>query len=518
MKGFLKIGLPILWVLLCMIPILYNVNALPLQIWDESRSAINALEMLANGNYFVPHFNGEPDLWNLRPPLVVWFKALSFKFFGHTVLAQRIPVFIAVALTCFLFIRFMANTLKEQLMGLIAALVLVLSPGYNTIHVARTGDYDAILILFTSWFVLTFFRYLYAPTDKKQNYYLRLALVALLLAFFTKTISAFFFIPGIILYTLIDKGIAFVFNKRLLIHVGAFILVIVAYYGIFELINPGYIKAELANNFGRFSETQNEATPSFWYFFKLNSLKPFYILPLFGLVLIKRSKSPDKYRFIVFANTLIITYLVLISFSSTKHAWYNAQIFPLAALSFGIILFSVFNEIAKRLSKNPTFIAILRVVFMVLVFSIPYHFALAKAENSNRFCNRDFHFDYLRQLKQGNFSIKPYQNEPEYCFDERMVYESFLKEISETHKTFAILTDDPTDYRKDTYNPQIVFHSLVLKDKGTAVNYVTPNSIEVGQKVVSCNKALDEKLLQLFTVELIEKDDNCNLYKIIAKK
>lgn len=518
MKGFLKIGIPILWVVLCMIPIVYNINGLPMQIWDESRSAINAVEMLANGNYFVPHFSGEPDLWNLRPPLVVWFKALSFKFFGYTVFAQRIPVLIAVALTCFLFIRFMANTLKEQVMGLIATLALVLSPGYNTIHVARTGDYDAILILFTTWFVLTFFRYLYAPTDKKQVYYLRVALLALLLAFLTKTISAFFFIPGLILYTLFDKGLAFVLRKRLLLHIGAFILVILAYYSIAELINPGYVKAELANNFGRFSETQNEDKPSFWYFFKLNSLKPFYILPLFGLVLIKRSKSPDKFRFIVFANTLIITYLLLISFSSTKHAWYNAQIFPLAALSLGIILFSVFNEFAKLLSKNPTTIAVLRGCFIAIVFAIPYHFTLAKAENPNRFCNRDFHFDYLKQLKAGNFSIKEYPNEPEYCYDERMVYEDFLKEIIDSHQAFTILTDAPTDYRKDTYNPQIVFHKKVLTIKGFSVGFSLPKRLTIGQKVVACNTELETQLLQGYSVEVIEKDEKCKLYKIIATK
>ena len=50
----------LLIIVLCM-PIFGHLDTLPICIWDESRLAINAYEMLKNKNYLVTHFEGKPD-------------------------------------------------------------------------------------------------------------------------------------------------------------------------------------------------------------------------------------------------------------------------------------------------------------------------------------------------------------------------------------------------------------------------------------------------------------------------
>ncbi|UOQ78563.1 hypothetical protein MUN84_08455 [Hymenobacter sp. 5516J-16] len=63
----------------------------PIYLWDESRVAVNAAEMALNNNWLVAHFEGQPDLWNTKPPLLLWLQVLSIKLFGFNEVAIRLP-------------------------------------------------------------------------------------------------------------------------------------------------------------------------------------------------------------------------------------------------------------------------------------------------------------------------------------------------------------------------------------------------------------------------------------------
>jgi len=66
----------ILFLSLVYFPIFLHLDILPLRMWDEARYAINAYEMNQNGNFIVTHYQGQPDMWNTKPPLMIWFQAL----------------------------------------------------------------------------------------------------------------------------------------------------------------------------------------------------------------------------------------------------------------------------------------------------------------------------------------------------------------------------------------------------------------------------------------------------------
>ena len=57
--------------------------------YDESRHGINAYEMIRNQDYVVSTYQGEPDYWNLKPPLSFWLIAVGYRMFGYNALGLR---------------------------------------------------------------------------------------------------------------------------------------------------------------------------------------------------------------------------------------------------------------------------------------------------------------------------------------------------------------------------------------------------------------------------------------------
>src|SRR6516165_7241321 len=78
-------SLLILWFLLHIL----NYDSLPLQLWDESRNANNALEIARYGHWLVPTYKGVSDHWNTKPPLLIWQMAALMRLGLPPLLAIR---------------------------------------------------------------------------------------------------------------------------------------------------------------------------------------------------------------------------------------------------------------------------------------------------------------------------------------------------------------------------------------------------------------------------------------------
>lgn len=92
----------VLALLLIGIPLFQYLDYLPVRVWDESRTAVNAYEMYQHGNYLVPTYNEEPDMWNTKPPLMVWLQVFSMKLLGTNEFSLRLPSAFAALVTCIL--------------------------------------------------------------------------------------------------------------------------------------------------------------------------------------------------------------------------------------------------------------------------------------------------------------------------------------------------------------------------------------------------------------------------------
>lgn len=179
------IAILLLFLVACYPVFFFRLHLPSIRMWDESRRAINALEMSINNNWLVTHYDGQPDMVGTKPPLLIWCIVLAMRVFGYNEFALRLPSAICAMSTTIIIFLFGARYFNELKIGLISSLVLITSIGYVGEHVARTGDFDAMLVLWITIYSLSFFAYLHCSSSRK-NFYLSITTVSLILAALTK--------------------------------------------------------------------------------------------------------------------------------------------------------------------------------------------------------------------------------------------------------------------------------------------------------------------------------------------
>jgi 4-amino-4-deoxy-L-arabinose transferase-like glycosyltransferase len=123
-----------------------GLGAVALNDSDEARYGVSAWEMLESHSYVVTTYAGQREYWNLKPPLGYWLIALSFRIFGPTPFALRLPAALCglgvVAGTLWIGQRWLGR--RESLL---AALIVATAYGFLSNHGARSGDLDSALTL-----------------------------------------------------------------------------------------------------------------------------------------------------------------------------------------------------------------------------------------------------------------------------------------------------------------------------------------------------------------------------------
>lgn len=118
---------------------------IPLFDRDEPRFASAAREMLTSGNLIVPRFDGvlRPD----KPPVIYWLMDISYKIFGVSGMAARLPSVLFGTLTL-LVVYWIAGRRFGRATGLLAALMLSVAALYFA--ETRLATADSVMIFFTT--------------------------------------------------------------------------------------------------------------------------------------------------------------------------------------------------------------------------------------------------------------------------------------------------------------------------------------------------------------------------------
>ena len=114
---------------------------------DEARYGVSAYEMAQSRSFIVNTYAGEPEYWNLKPPLGYWLMALSFDLFGPSPFSLRLPSALFALGTVALVMAFCGLHLNRRA-ALIAGLILATTFGFLSHHGARSGDLDSMLTFF----------------------------------------------------------------------------------------------------------------------------------------------------------------------------------------------------------------------------------------------------------------------------------------------------------------------------------------------------------------------------------
>lgn len=487
-----------LFVVACYFVFLINLGVAPIQMWDESRRALNALEMAFNGNLLVTYFNGNPDMWGTKPPLLIWMIVLSMKIFGYNEFALRLPSALSAMSTAIIIFIFATKYLKDLKIGLVSGLVLITSYGFMGYHTGRTGDYDAILVLWITIYSLSYFIYLHSTEAKKQNFYWSIATVSIILAVLTKGVAGILPLPGILLYTAYQKKMGkLLFSSRFYISLILFSGVVLGYYFLREHYNPGYISAVFDNEVGgRYLEVNENHSAPFWFYIH-NLIKDrfipwIYVLPvalLSGIFSLKKNLK----NLGIFGLFYLICYLLIISYSKTKLYWYDNPLYPIAALVIGVGISEIFNALNNYFSINALKRQLIFALTVISIFSIPY-----------------FNTTYNLVYKQEILSFDQY--------NPRIMYRDYFQEV---FKDMPQLNNFTAVSNK--YNAHLIFYSKLanITKKEYSISYL----VEYGRKnknhkfsppevIVTCEAKITQKLTQIYKLKLLHSNDFCSTFVI----
>ena len=459
-----------------------QLSAIPIRIWDEARLANNALEMYLNGNWIVTYYDGSPDMYNTKPPLLIWLQVINMHLFGLNEAAVRIPSALASVSTGILIWWFLKKRLEDHWAGFLAGSVFATTFAYVYIHAGRTGDYDALLSLFTTLYCLSIYFFI---TEKKTGW-LYLFWLCISLAGLTKGVAGLLFLPGIALFILFQKAtMALLFNKHFYIGALGFVVLVGGYYLLREQYNPGYLKAVWENELGgRYGTVLEGHGHPFNYFFRnmyrwRNEYWFYFIVP--ALVTGLAIQNKEIRRISLFNVLMVLPYFLIISSAQTKLEWYDIPLYPFLSIQIAILLYFVWHWAKQWINKQQ-----LRTAFAIASFMLIFFFPFQQCWNFVH-----------------HFGEKPWDNDPH-----KQSY--YLQNAIRQNK-------DLTDYYfcYSDYNGQIKFYVEVLRHQGVKVDL--NNSLEflsAGKKVVVSQKPLMDSLQQNFAVQKLEEAFGCTVYLV----
>lgn len=154
--------------------------------------------MMKSGELIVTTFEGVADACCVKPPVLIWLQALSIKVFGTNEIGIRLPSALAGLFTGLMIFFFLQRYLKSNLAGIFAFLILISINGYVNRHVTRTGDYDALLTLFTTGYCLLFFTWI----ETNNRRYLYPFFLFVTLAVLTKSVAGLLIAPALLIYAI----------------------------------------------------------------------------------------------------------------------------------------------------------------------------------------------------------------------------------------------------------------------------------------------------------------------------
>ena len=314
----------------------FRYEALPLQLWDESRNANNALEMALHGFRLGPTYAGVVDHWNTKPPLLIWMQAALLRAGAAPLVALRLPSWLAAAATAAMLWAVPRYALKDRPAGMVSAVLLFGSGLYLGPHAARTGDYDAL----ESAFVLAYTLAVWKALEDGRARWLLLAGGLMAFGVLTKGVAALLPAPGLAIYALTRRRRAVTLAKAPAAWGAAalFCLMVGGYYVARERVDPGYLTTVAANELGgRFLRVAENHRGDVGFYFGLlvRGAEPCAVFSVLAALTLTSPDGPRR-RLALATGLATASLLAVLSVSRSKLQWYAVPAIPLLSLLGGL--------------------------------------------------------------------------------------------------------------------------------------------------------------------------------------
>ncbi|MFQ5738569.1 MAG: ArnT family glycosyltransferase [Acidobacteriota bacterium] len=308
----------------------YRLGHLPFVGSDEPRYARIAEEMNLSGQYVTPTLNRVP--WLEKPPLLFWLEAASFRLFGVSEWAARLPVALLAAATL-LASSFLAYRMAGPPAAVLAFLILSTSGLFYTY--ARAASTDMPLVAMLSLALIA----AQLGSHSSKALWGALSGLALGLAVLAKGPVALVLFSGILgVHCLILQRYPWNWRQTLLGVLGFFGLALPWFWLVW--LENGYDFVAtfwLNHHLARFLTGLHHHVQPFWYFLPV-VLIGFFPWVVFLATSVARlwelrlQPKHEKDRMILFLWLWVLVPLLFFSLSQSKLAGYALPIFPALAL------------------------------------------------------------------------------------------------------------------------------------------------------------------------------------------
>lgn len=443
-------------------------RALPIQLWDESRIAVNAIEMHQSGLSIVTTYGFAPDLWNTKPPLLVWLISGLMVLFGPSEWAVHAPSAVAALGTLLLVMGFTHRLTGSIWTAALAAVLLGLSVGFFGEHGARTGDYDALLTFFTTGYVCLLFFVVHRRRPAAR--WLLLAGLLIGAAALTKSVAGVIPGVGVAIYLVLQNRWRRPLRSPWYVAAAALAVApVLAFVLLREASAPGYLAAVWGNDVsGRFMTALDQHDGPPWYYVEAlfaDYLFSAGLLTLLAPAALIRARGKARAG-LLFSLVIAAVFLGVISLSSTKLPQYAAPAIPFVAIAAALAVREGLRAAAnapgstRHLAHAVVAVALGGVVAQAVVFR---HQVLAE----RAFVHQALYGELFTQLARSGVA-------------EVQVLDRGIDDIGV-----------PAGY-----SPQLRFYTLLWAERGLAARHVTTFSPAPGF-VASCDEGYAAQLRRL---------------------
>jgi 4-amino-4-deoxy-L-arabinose transferase-like glycosyltransferase len=327
----------------------------PVVMWDESRLAVNALEMSLKGLSIATTYDFKADLWNTKPPLQIWLMALSLHLIPDAETALRVPSALAAFGTVLLTAAFVGSVTRSRFAALMAGVLLLSSRGFYSEHIAQTGDYDALLVFFT----MAYLWLIYFALHREKPRIGETVLIGVCIAgaILTKGIAACIPAVGVLLYLTFSRRWPRVFRSPSYLLTACVALApVIAFYALREAVDSGFLEAVYWNELRRSNVdldpgSVGTARGVTFYAEEILRLRSFSLGPLILLVVLSGwiAAKPRSRDAINYAVIISVAFLLIISLVKTRYFWYAAPVYPWLAIASSVAIHAVIAAGRRRL-------------------------------------------------------------------------------------------------------------------------------------------------------------------------
>lgn len=384
----------------------YHLDVGYVNSFDEARHGINAYEMMQENNFLVNTYGYENDYWNLKPPVSYWCIMAGYKIFGYNVFGLRFYSALAYLLTVTVAGIFIKRYGKLE--SLIATAFLSANALAYTAHMTRTGDADALYVMFFTFAILSMLNV------KKNHNFLYLCGLMFALAFLTKSWhSGMIVIIGglFLLFTGIIKEIK---PKEWLLFILSFALPLLL-WAILRFSQDGtsffteMIAQDLLNRTGNAIEGHDyPANFYFDYIFRGNYIYfPILIICFIGCIFFDKYFSKNNESFDNMLAFSLWFFVPFIAFSAvkTKLIWYAYPCIVPISIVAGIFT-ARFIKSEKLLSKT-------KWALILLMAFITIHYM----KDCNSIITSQYSADYQQFIMNSSSRDNQYSRANAYTYD-----------------------------------------------------------------------------------------------------